>query len=137
MKNKNRLLLALLVSGTLMSGAQATTIVQSTATDANFWPGIHSASAAGAQWQYFADGLPTTPWPEFIASLNDTKDSDGVLSMGHTEQARAAEPHNIASTTELANKSAAAERVSEPATEILMMMALGALAIAVRRQAPD
>lgn len=36
----------------------------------------------------------------------------------------------------LANTQAAAERISEPASELLLLVALSALAIAVRRQSP-
>jgi hypothetical protein len=37
---------------------------------------------------------------------------------------------------DLANTQAAAERISEPASELLLLIALSALAIAVRRQSP-
>lgn len=45
--------------------------------------------------------------------------------------------HSIKATAKVAQKDVAARLISEPASELLMLIALGALAIAVRRKMPE
>jgi hypothetical protein len=120
--NASRNLSGLLIAATVSAGAQAVNISPKPASNNS------SAEWASAQVvDHFPWELPLEPLAPFsnehVAALK--------LDRGLTHAPTMPETH-----TTLMNQPPAKREVSEPASELLMLAALGAAAIAIRRQSP-
>lgn len=120
--NASRNLSGLLIAATVSAGAQATNISPApVSNDAS--PGWVSAQVVA----HFPWELPLEPLAPFsnehVASLK--------IDRGFTQAPTMPETHAA-----LMNQPPAKREVSEPASELLMLAALGAAAIAIRRQSP-
>ena len=90
-------------------------------------------------WDYNGDLLGYAPWD----TLQPASFVDGSKSADHQSPAHiffdshAAPTRTISARTELAHKQDAVGRISEPGSELLMLIALTGLAIMVRRKMPE
>lgn len=131
-------LAALLLSGVLSSTAQGASVVQNvnphqTLAPADAWPGgVHDPADDPIEpFQFYRAAA--------IASGSGTLSSTGTNfpQANYFFENHGNAPHSIKATAKVVQKDVTPRLISEPASELLMLIALGALAIAVRRRMPE
>ncbi len=150
MKNY-KFVFGLLLSSMLSTGAQAVSIVQNTDANRGQMPvvadGAGPAQAARGGHSILVNVSLTnragTGFRQRSVDSVATASLDHVLSYASLPTAfyysdtSASPVQSLRAETKMAQQAAALENVSEPASELLLLAGLSALAIAVRRQSPS
>ncbi len=79
----------------------------------------------------------TRPAPTVEQPINNVMSFANLPKAFHYLEGGADSEQGLRAQTKMAQHSAAAEDIAEPATEMLLLTALSALAIAIRRQSPS
>ncbi len=149
MKNYN-FVFGVLLSSILATGAQAVSIVHNADANRNQTPlvtggvGIPQQSKPGhmmlANASLMSSGSTTLRQQSIDAVANPT--FDHFLSVANLPRALyysegSSSVQSLRAETKMAQQAAAREDVAEPASELLLLAGLSALAIAIRRQSPS
>jgi hypothetical protein len=136
-------LTAMLLSGVLSSSAQSASVVQiananQTLAASNAWLGNtgNAADELSEPFQFYHAAATASGSGTFSSTLAFATGTDFPQANYFFENHGNA-THSIKSTAKLANHDVSPRLISEPASELLMLVALGALAIAVRRKMPE
>ena len=142
-------LLAIAVAGAVTSSVQAATDLQRVTAPSTTPSAISSLQmlAAAPLPQAVAPAVPTFQYPVLmdwapaqsspLAAVDADMDTPNLTLLNLPLADSASHSDSTGKVkTELAGKYEVAKSIAEPASELLMLVALGALAIAVRRQLP-
>ena len=133
-------LIALVACSVFPAGAQSATLTHKIDPNWTVVTRDDNVDVAAQQWQYL-DFAPRDAafgtLQSFTAFVDSSRNTSDLPPVNGMLESRGVASNKVSAHTELVHTQDVPKRISEPASELLMLVALAVLAIMVRRKMPE